>query len=306
MRVFRNAVLAASLPMSAAAQSTSGLEVLTLKTYAYDEMVSWTERDSRPAGIEEVARVDGMVFLDVRAVFDVPWTDDLSRLSVSSGDILVILPDGTEVQSCCSYDYWGMMHIQASGVSVSRPSDYPDEDRDLYWHSIFLVPEGTPQVTLRIPADEGEPGYEGAVPVPAVSSELGAAEFAEFSVSDVEILTELPLEAGRDTRAVTSVISAPAGQRFLDFEITVAPFSANEFDADGRFYWHTYDFRLVGANGETYGLIGERFQDRIMDSQFSSASVGGDSSRRMVFVVPDGVTSATLMFGATAVSEVSF
>ena len=301
--VFAGAML---LSGAAVAQSTSGLTVNSLKSYAYDTMVSWTERDARPAGVEEIAQVEGMVFLDIRAVFDVPWSDDLSRLSISSSDILVILPDGTEVQACCAYEYWGMMHMSGSSASVSRPSDFPDEDRDLYWHSIFLVPAGTPQVTLRLPADEGEPGYEGVVPVPAVSEELAAAEFAQFAVADPVRMDVLELEAGRDSRMVTSSMTAPEGQDFVDFEIEVTPFSANEFDFDGRFYWHTYDFRLVGADGATYGLIGERFQDRLLDSQFSSAGVGDSSTRRMVFMVPEGVTSATLHFGGTAVADVAF
>lgn len=299
------AVLAfSSVPLHA--QSTTGLELSSLKTFAYDSVINWTERDWRPAGVEEVIAVDGMVLLDVRAVFDVPWTEDLARLSISSSDILLILPDGTEIQSVGSYEYWGMFHTSPSSASVSRPRDFPEEDADLYYHSIFLVPADTTGATLRLPADDGEPGWEGPVEVPAVTGEQDASMFAEITVTDVDLYRALSLEDGRDSRFFTSRIEAPSGFLFADIETDVMAFAANEFDGDGRFYWHTHDFRLVGPDGETYRLIGERFIDKLLDWQFSGTAVGDATDRRAIWLIPEGVGSAQLMFGLTAVADITF
>ncbi len=307
--MIRPLILGAALALSAtslAAQSTSGLTLSSLKTYAYDSVVNWTERDFRPSGVEETISVDGMILLDVRAVFDVPWTDDLARLSISSTDILLILPDGTEIQSFGAYEYWGMFHASASSATATRPRDFPDADADLYYHSMFLVPAGTTTATLRLPAADGEPGWEGPVGVPGASAEQDAAMFAEFTVTDVARFRTLSLEDGRDSRAFTSTIAAPAGQVFADLEVDVLAFAANEFEGDGRFFWHTYDFRLVGPAGETYPLMGERFLQKLLDWQFSGVAVGENADRRAIWLVPEGVTGATLMFGLSPVAEVVF
>lgn len=301
-RVISAALAAAVLASGASAQE--GLTLESLKTYAYESMVSWHERDTRAAGVTEVAQVEGMIFLDIRAVFDVPWTEELSRLSVSSRDIKLTLPDGTEIESFGAYDYWGMMEMIPEGISISRPRDFPDEDEDLYWHTLYLVPEGTTTATLTIPSEEGQPGWTGEIEVPAVSEEQDAAMFAEFTITDVERYRVIALEDGRESRRVTSTITAPEGQVLVDLEVEILAYSANEFEADGDFHWHTYDFRLTGPDGESFWPVGERFSSRILDWQFNGVNVGESARRRMVWTVPEGVSAATLRFGETPVAEV--
>jgi hypothetical protein len=300
----RAIALVGALLFSLPAQAEVQLTLQSLKTYAYDEVVSWQERDFRPYGLEEVVAVEGMVILDIRAVFDVPWSDELDRLSVSSRDIALILPDGTEVASFGSYEYWGMMHTIAQGISISRPRDYPEEDEDLYWQSLYLVPEGTASAVLRIGDPEEAVVWQGDVTVPGVEAEQDAAMFAEFRVTDVDRFRVAELEDGRDTTRMTSTLTAPAGQVLVDLEIEVTALSANEFEADGDFQWHSYDFRLTGPEDETFFLVGERFQNRILDWQFNGVNVGEATTRRLVFMVPEGTTAATLRFGMTAVAEV--
>ena len=306
MRSLALSAAIATLAGAAAAESVTGLTPIEVRTLAYEEMVSWTERDMRPAGVQEVARVEGMIFLDVRGIFDVPWSDDLSRVSISSNDILLILPDGTEIEPFGNYEYWGMMHLNPRGASLSRPRDFPDEDEDLYWQGLFLVPEGTTSATLRLPNDDGMPGFEGEVTVPTkISQEVQAAVLAEFSVTDADLYRSLATVDGRDSTRVTMTMSAPPGQVFADLEVEVAALAANEFEQDGRFYWHTYDFRLVGLDGTTFHSIGERFSDRILDWQFSSTAPNDSASRRMIWMVPEGTTEATLMFGDVPVAPVA-
>jgi len=299
------AIAPALLAAPLAAQSVTGLDPIDITTFAYDRMESWTERDVRPAGVVEMAEVEGMIFFDVRGIFNVPWSDDLSRLSISSSDILLVLDDGTEIKPFGAYEYWGMMHLNPRGASVSRPRDFPEGDADLYWHSLFLVPEGTASATLRLSNDEGLPGYEGTVTVPKISQELQSAVLAEFSVVDEARFRSLATIDGRDTQRVTMTMDAPPGYIFADIEVEIAPLAANEFDDDPRYYWHTYDFRLVGLDGTTFHPIGERFQDKILDYQFSGANPGDSATRRMVWMVPEDVAEATLMFGSVPVTPVT-
>jgi len=295
------AAVAAVLASVVTASAQTDLTLNSLKTYSYDSMVSWHARDWRPAAVLEIADVEGMVFLDIRAVFDVPWTDELTRLSVSSGDIVLRLADGTEIESFGSYQYWGMMRLLPQSISLSRPRDFPEEDEDLYWHSLFLIPEGTTTATLVIP---GTPGYEGEVSVPATGPEQDAPAFAAFEVSDVARFRQIALEEGRDFRRVTSTITAPAGYVLADLEVTVEGLAANEFAADGAFHWFTHSYRLVTPEGETLSLLGERFSRKLLGWQFNGIAIGQSTERRMILMVPEDLAGAVLLFGETPVAEV--
>ena len=133
------AVLAAFGPQAAEAQD---LSVISMETHAYPSLVNWHERDGRPCCHPETLATDGMVFLDVRGVFDVPWSDTVTRFSASSRDVTVTLPDGTQLNPVGSYDYYGMYHFTASSPSASRPNGWPSEDRDLIYQAIFEIPAG--------------------------------------------------------------------------------------------------------------------------------------------------------------------
>ena len=157
-----------------------------------------------------------------------------------------------------------------------------------------------------MPNDDGLPGFEGEVTVPGkISQELVAAALAEFTIVDADMFRSIDTVDGRDSTRVTMTMTAPPGQVFADLEVEVAALAANEFEQDGRFYWHTYDFDLVGLDGTTFHSVGERFSDRILDWQFSGTNPGESATRRMVWMVPEGTTEATLMFGTTPVAPVT-
>lgn len=283
------------------ANAQSGLDLKSIETFAYDSMLNWTERSTRPHDAMEVAAVEGHVFFDIRAIFDVPWTDELSRLSVSARDITLTLPDGTDILNFGRYEYWGMMTATSAGVSMSRPRNHPDEDADLYWHALFIVPQGVTTATLTIP---GEPGWQGEVTIPATGPEQVAADFATFQVLAADRLRMVALEDGRDTQRLLSTITAPKGSILADLNLAVTPSASNDTGDSDRFFFRTYDFRLVGDSGENFWPLGERFMDRVLDWQFNGVTVGDTATRRMLWIVPEDVTRATLYFGLTPVAEV--
>jgi len=301
MRHLGYAAVAALCAFAAPGLAQTGLTVTSLKTFAYDSMVSWDLNDWRAVGVVDTVAVEGMVFLDIRAVFDVPWTEELTQLSVSSGDILLRLADGTEIQSFGSYRYWGMMHLSSPSISMSRPRDFPEQDEDLYWHALFMVPEGTATATLVIP---GEPGFEDEVPIPATGPEQDAAGFAEFAVVDVDRFRQLALGEGRDSRRITNTVTAPAGYVMADLEVAISGMVANDFAPDGGFKWFTHNYRLASPEGVTMSPVGERFMDKLLGWQFNSVNVGDTAERRMVWLVPENLSNAVLYFGETPVADV--
>jgi len=296
--------LAAFVPLCAALPAVAQIDLtaLSVETRSYDTVVSWQERPYRPAGLVEYVHVPGSLILDVRMVFDGPWSDEVQRVSVSSRDINLILADGTELRAVGSQPHWGQMSLQERSLSGSRPRDFPEDDRDLYWNGIFIVPKATQTATLRV---GGAASYEGPVSVPGPTREDDAASFASFEPMAVRRFRATNLTDGRGDAAVTSSIRAPAGTVLAEVEVDVTGLASNQIDGDDQFSWHTHNFRLVDDAGQTLGLVGERFINRILDTQFSSTDVGETTDRTMIWVVPESLTEARLLFGETEVAQVA-
>ncbi|MBN8294828.1 hypothetical protein JI664_22850 [Rhodobacter sp. NTK016B] len=300
---FRAAALASllsSAALPAFAQVT--LTPLSLTAQAYTHVTSWQERGFRPAGLTEVVHIPGHLLLDIRAVFDGPWTDEISQVRANSRDIMLVLPDGTELEPQGSYQYWGQLQLHGGSLSGRRPRDFPDTDQDIHWNSLFVVPEGTSTATLVIGGDDVS--FEGAVSVPKTSAPDDAAAFASFEVQSVDRYRVAELEDGSGDDAVLSSITAPPGMVLADLEIEVTGTGSNQADGDARFNWSTSNFRLVDAEGHTMGMVGEQFMRRILDSQFNGVNIGDSTDRNVIWLVPEALTQATLMFGETAVAEV--
>lgn len=295
--------LGAALVLAGASHAQTALSALSLEARAYDTVISWDQRDWRPAGVVEYVHTPGQIMLDLRAVFAGPWSESLSRLSVNSRDVRVVLPDGTEVEPSASYRYAGQMALSPQSLSASRPRDFPTSPGNIFWNSTFRVPAGTQTIELRITGDEASFSAEVAVPPPG--HEVDPASFASFRPGTVRRFREVHLEEGRDTRLLQSMMRAPAGHVFAEIEIEVSATGSNQMDGGQRFNWHTHNFRLVGPDGTTMPLIGERFMRQLLDSQFNGVDVGRSAQRTVLWLVPEGVTDLTLRFAETPVAAVS-
>lgn len=294
-------VFAAALSYGSQAVAEPVLTPISIEAFAYERLDNWGHRQMRPAGFAEVTEEPGSVFLDIRGVFDVPWSDALGRIAAQSNKIHVVLPDGTQVEPFGAFDYFGQMHLNPNSISLQKPREFPDKDADLYYHSLWKIPAGTQTVTLRIPS---EASFEGEVAVPPVSEAADAASFADFRVDAVRRFRAARTEQRRAGSDFKGTITAPEGQVMAGVTLTIAGKAANNFAADPKFYWRTHSFRLVDADGNTLGLIGERFMKNILGWQFSSVDVGKSAARTMIWAVPEDLASATLLFGETPVAEI--
>lgn len=294
--------VAASLTLAALpAAAQVDLTPLSLTARAYDSAINWQERQMRPAGLVEVVHVPGHVLLDVRAVFDGPWSETLERVQVNASDIRLILPDGSELAPLAGYPYWGQLTLQARTLSGRRPRDFPTTDADIHWNGVFRVPKGLLSATLRV---GGEVRFEGEIPIPALGVEEIAASFASFEVTGVRRFRQAQLEDGRDANLMTSTLTALPGHLLAEVVVEVTGLATNNVDGSDRFNWHTHNFRLVDAEGATLSLVGERFMRRILDSQFNGTDTGRSADRTMVWLVPEGLTEARLLFGETEIASV--
>jgi hypothetical protein len=290
--------LATAVPAAAQIELTS----LSIQARSYEAATSWQERAYRPAGLVETVRIPGHTLVDVRAVFDGPWSDEVQRLSVSARSFSLVLPDGTELAPIGGHPNWGQMTLQTRSLSGSRPRNFPDEDSDLHWNGIFRVPKGVTSATLRIEDDDAT--FEGAVQIPPPGPEDDAAAFASFEIAGVRRFRMVQLEDGRGDAMANSTITAPAGMVLAEVEIEVTGVASNQTDGRDRFTWHTHNFRLTDPSGATLGMVGERFMRRLLDSQFNGTNVGDSTERTVIWVVPEGLTEARLLFGETEVATV--
>ena len=294
---------AVSLFAAFPAAAQVALTAHSVEARVYDGVASWHERGFRPAGVIEMVQVPGSILLDLRAVFDGPWNDDIARLSVNARDIQLVLPDGTALPSVGHYSVWGQMTLMSHSISGSRPRNFPTDDSDLYWNGLFVVPKGIASATLRIGGAEAQ--FETIVQMPAPSLPQDAAAFATFEPRAVRRFRVAQLEDGRNESRITSMIAAPQGTVLAEVEVAVSGVASNQLDGSDRFSWSTSDFRLVDAQGATLGLVGERFMHRILDSQFNGIAIGQSTNRTMVWVVPEGLNEARLFYGETEVARVS-
>ncbi|MCB1390058.1 MAG: hypothetical protein KDK12_13095 [Rhodobacteraceae bacterium] len=298
----RLGALALSL-LSTPALAQTDVTALSLTARAYEQVTNWQERSFRPAHLVEVVRVPGHILLDVRVVLDGPWSDTVERVQAGSRDIHLVLPDGTELDPQGGYQYWGQLSLIGRTLSARRPRNFPTEDQDIYWNGLFVVPEGTTQATLSIGGDDIR--FSGTVAVPKLGAEDDPAAFASFRPTRVRRFHTAELQDGNGADAVPSTITAPPGMVLAEVEIEVTGVASNNADGDDRFNWSTSDFRLTDPQGASMALVGERFIRRILDSQFNGVDVGDSAERTVIWMVPEGLTEARLLFGETEVATVS-
>lgn len=299
----RNLVMACAITASATvAAAQTDLTAISTTTYAYNSLPNWTERSFRPAGVVDTIQVDGHQLVNVRLVLDGPWSDEIDRVQIRTRDIRLILPDGTELEARGGFQYWGQFTRMSPSVSGRRPRNFPDEDQDIHWNGVFIVPNGVTSATLRMGGEDFR--FEGPVTISKITTVEDPASFADFRVTSMRRFRSAELEDGSGSEALTSTLSAPAGYVLAELEVEVVATAGNQADGDARFNWHTNTFRLVDGQGASMGLVGERFIRRVLDTQFNGVNAGDSAERTMLFLVPETQTNFQLLFGETPVTTV--
>ncbi len=298
--IFGTLAAAAGLSVSTTAHAQE-ITPLSLEAHAHSSLVSWQEwvLGPRPCCIPEVLSQEGMVFLDVRAVFDVPWSEDLTRVNVRARDINVILEDGTELGAVGAYENYGMFKHVPPSAGQTRPRDWPESDSDLHYHAVFLIPADAAEVTLVI----GET-FSGEITVPPLTEPATAASYAEMAVTNPRFHASLSTQHTMGGLEIPGSLSAPDGFAFLELTVDITGLESNDTSGGNRFHWRTHNFHLVMPDGIHASLIGERFQTRIFAGHLNSVDVGQTQTEDMIWAVPVGVEAMALYFGGTQVAEI--
>ena len=91
----------------------------------------------------------GHHFVYVRAIFDVAWSDELDRISVSFTDIGLQLPGDAEPRRMVGrMNRLGEFVFSGTSLNARRPRDWPAETEQGFLNAVFLVPETITTGTL--------------------------------------------------------------------------------------------------------------------------------------------------------------
>ncbi len=288
------------LPGLAAAESA--LSVKEIEARSYESLENMYAIRSRPVNLSETFGREGALILDIRAVFAVDWSDDVQRISAGSRDISVVLETGFEVGVVGGFEFAGMPMLAVQSFSQSRPRNWPDEDADLHWRGLFMVPEGSGTVTLQIGGDHPVTA-EVAVPAPGVME--SATEAADFALVGLDRFRSLRHDQGRDDSLLRVRHEAPEGMVFLDVGLRVSALAANTTSGDDFFSWWSSSLRLVDPAGETLWSVGQRTRGEINDRRFNGVPVGSEETVRMIWMVPEDLAAATVWFAGEPLLELA-
>jgi len=238
----------------------SPLTLSGMSVYRYETLVDHSGNSgSFCCAPYELGGPDGQFFY-IRAVFDVAWTEDLDRVSVSSSDIMLQLPgedEGRRAQG--RYDWFGVFQPSAGSLSERRPRDWPNETAQVFFNVIWYLPRDASSATLIIGEDDEmlEVPVNLAVELSPVISPSQTMTITPTALRRAEPLSAESRLNGTD---VPGRMAPVVGTMLrLDFDIT--PAFATDTDAqtgeNAAFIRNTW-FSLVSPDGAPLVPLGSQ------------------------------------------------
>ena len=270
VRCLIGAVLCAGLVPPAAQAQESG-PFVSFQAYRYDSLINTDEDVGLPCCFPHVVGTPGEMLIHLSAVIDVPWSEELDRISVSARDLTLAVPGEEEPRTQVGhYDRVGIFEAGTSSVSASRPRDFPESDEHALMETVWSLPEGTTSATLTfgeffsididIPQEVSEPLTPG-----------GTADFVVTGITPVEDLGSSHTYSGQP---LAGHIDLQAGQIVrVDFDVT--PRMNTALRGRPGFLLYTRYMQLVGPDGLPTVRVGQYLGDGMTTD--TSNSISGDS-----------------------------
>ncbi|MAM60890.1 hypothetical protein [Maritimibacter sp. UBA3975] len=202
------------------------------------------------------------LYLDID--FDVAWSEEVDKLSLSGRDTIFLMPEGVTdieqaIQAWGSVSYFPEVEIRTVSMSTRRPRNWPDEDRDAHLNAVFTVPAGLTGATLLI----GDP-EAGQVEVPldlsGPASELpSAASFWNVSLNGIETLETVETSYRDGDGSLGASITPDAGS-IIRLDVTLDPKQNLSTDAEAGKNVATFRslaVQMVGPEGLPLFPLGE-------------------------------------------------
>lgn len=250
--------LAALTALPAYAQSPLSLSGMSV--YRYETLIDHSgNAGSFCCAPYELGGPDGHFFY-IRAIFDVDWSEELDRVSVSSSDVLLRLPEDEEGRRAVGrYDFFGIFNTSAGSLSERRPRDWPDETAQVYMNSVWYLPRDATTATLMIGEDEELleiPVNLAVEPSPVIRP----SQTMEIALQGLSRVEELTGEARMNGTEVPGRM-APSVGTMLRLSMDVTPAFSTDTDAqtgENRAFLRNSWFALIGPDGAPLLPVGSQ------------------------------------------------
>ena len=255
-------ITAAGLGLMAAlpAVAQSPLSLSGMSVYRYETLIDHSgNAGSFCCAPYEMGGPDGQFFY-IRAIFDIAWTEELDRISVSSSDILLQLPGEDEGRRAVGrYDWFGIFSPSAGSISERRPRDFPEETSQAFLNAVWYLPRDVTTATLILGEDDEilEVPVSLAVEVSPVISPAQTMNVTPTGLTRAEPISGESRMNGTDVPGRM----APAVGQMLRLDFDVSPAFSTDTDAqagdNGAFIRNSW-FSLVGPDGAPLVPLGSQ------------------------------------------------
>ena len=289
--------------VSVPAQGQEAWPFISFEVFRYDSLVNTDEDMGLPCCLPHVVGNPGQVLIHVSAVIDVPWSEELERVSVSARELTLTLPGEEPATSIGHYDRVGIFEAGTTSISASRPRDWPESDEHLKMETVWSLPTDATTATLTL----GE-FFAVEIDVPQeVSEPLTPADTADFVITGMSAVEgPLATSSSFSGQVLTGTVETGAGQ-FVRVDFDVIPQMNTSLSRRDGFLLYTRYMQLVGPTGLPALPVGQYLGDGITrdtSNSISGNSFIGSSFDYSFYYLTDGTPGTyTLYFLSDPVGE---
>ncbi|MGF1627104.1 MAG: hypothetical protein ACFCVH_19660 [Alphaproteobacteria bacterium] len=276
---------------------------MSLEVMRYDSLISTGDDHGIACCAPYLMRAQpGFALVHVSAVIDVPWSEDLDRVSATSGKLTMTVPGGEPVGPIGDFDRRGLFEVAGGGVSASRPRDWPESDEHLVMEQVWMLPEDATTATLAI--DEA---FAAEIDLPQVVSDpISPGDTAAFVITGFSRVDSLEFEQSANRQKIPGSLVPSAGQIVkVDFDIT--PLMHSNIGGNDGYLLYTRYLQLVGPSGLPTAPLGQYLSDSMTTNttnSFSGNSYLGSTYDKTFYYLTDGSAGTyTLYFLGDPVAE---
>ncbi len=207
--------------------------------------------------------------------FNVAWSDDLDRISVSGRHVLLHV-EGEEdgLRAFARISYLPMAEIVGHSISARRPNDWPDETSQAFLNNLWMVPAGTTSARLVIgeeEADQFEIILNLDIPVSEMMRPLETASITLDSLTTEDAMSR----DRRITGGELTITMQPTIGRLTRLDVTLLPLISTDTDNDvgeNSFYFFNTYFSLISPEGIPLAPLGQDIGGSLVNDHSNSMS----------------------------------
>ena len=296
----------AALAPAAAFAQDAGWSFVSLQVSRYDSLVNTSEDTGLACCAPHVvAPGPDQALVHISAAIDVPWSEELDRVSAFASKITLTVPGGEPASPIGNYERRGLFEIEPGGVNASRPRDWPqtEEDVDLLMEHVWLLPAGATTATLAIDelfTAEIDIPQEAGVPITPSAT-------AGFAVTGHELMDSLAMVHRVNRQDIPGAVT-PAAGRILRIDFDITPLMHNNIGGNAGFLLYTHYIQLAGPDGLPQVPLGQLLGDGLVtdtSNSFSGDGYVGKAYDKSFYWLTDGAPGTyTLYFLTDPVGEV--